>query len=324
MASIGIIGTAYPFRGGLAAYNERLARAFQQMPVQAGETPHQLMIYTFTVQYPAILFPGKTQYAEGPAPADLQIIRCIHSLNPVNWMRTGNFISQQKHDLIIVKYWLPFMAPCLGTIMRMIRRNHHTRIICILDNVIPHEHHVLDEALTRYFLKPVDAFVAMSQQVLHDLRHFTQKPARLVPHPVYDVYGTVVDKITACQQLGLDPQKRYALFFGFIRAYKGLDLLLQAFAEASVRELKDVQLIVAGEFYESPDSYLRLIQQLQLQDRVILHTHFIRDEEVKYYFSAADVVIQPYRSATQSGITQIAYHFEKPMIVTRVGGLSEM
>lgn len=317
MANISIIGTAYPFRGGLAAYNERLARAFQQLG-------HEVVIYTFTVQYPSFLFPGKTQYAEGSAPADLKIVRCIHSMNPFNWIRAGLMLSRMQPDVVVVKYWIPFMAPCFGTILRLIRRNQHTRIICILDNVIPHEHHVLGGMLTRYFLKPVDAFVAMSQQVLDDLRRFTDKPATLVPHPVYDVYGQAVDKHTACARLGLDPKKRYALFFGLIRAYKGLDLLLHAFAAPSVRELQDVYLIAAGEFYESPEPYLQLMEQLHLQDRVILHDHFIPDEEVKYYFSAADVIVQPYKSATQSGITQIAYHFEKPMIVTRVGGLPEM
>ncbi|SFV35336.1 glycosyltransferase [Thermoflavifilum thermophilum] len=317
MAKIHIIGTAYPFRGGLAAYNERLARAFQQLG-------HEVAIETFTVQYPAFLFPGKTQYAEGAAPADLKMVRCIHSMNPFNWVRVGLMLSRMQPDVVVVKYWIPFMAPCFGTILRLIRRNKHTRIICILDNVIPHEHHLLDGMLTRYFLKPVDAFIAMSQQVLDDLRRFTDKPAVLVPHPIYDVYGQAVDKNTACARLELDPKKRYALFFGLIRAYKGLDLLLRAFADPSVRELQDVHLIVAGEFYESPEPYLQLIEQLHLQDRVILHDHFIPDEEVKYYFSAADVIIQPYKSATQSGITQIAYHFEKPMIVTRVGGLPEM
>lgn len=331
MASIGIIGTAYPFRGGLAAYNERLARAFQQAKIDqtlpssdSDITAHEVVIYTFTVQYPAFLFPGKTQYVDAPPPEDLKIVRCIHSLNPINWIRVGLILSRRHLDVVVVKYWLPFMSPCLGTILRLIRRNRHTRIICILDNVTPHEHHLLDGLLTRYFLKPVDAFIAMSEQVLHDLRRFTQKPARLVPHPVYDVYGAPVDKDTACKHLGLDPQKRYALFFGFIRAYKGLDLLLRAFASPAMGQLSDVHLLVAGEFYESPEPYLALIQELKLQERIILHTHFIPDDEVKYYFCAADVVIQPYRSATQSGITQIAYHFEKPMIVTRVGGLPEM
>ncbi|MCL6523846.1 MAG: glycosyltransferase [Thermoflavifilum sp.] len=317
MARILLIGTAYPFRGGLAAFNERMARAFQQ----AG---HEVMIYTFTVQYPSFLFPGKTQFADGPPPADLQIQRKVHALNPLNWIRVGMHLKRLSPDLIIVKYWLPFMAPCFGTLLRLARLNKHSRIVCVLDNVIPHEQHFLDTVLTQYFLQPVDAFIAMSQQVWNDLRRFTNKPARLVPHPVYDVYGKPVSRDEACQKLGLDSNLRYVLFFGFIRAYKGLDLLLEAFADPRIREKPELRLIVAGEFYENREKYLQLIDAGKLHDRVILRNDFIPDEEVKYYFCAADVVVQPYRSATQSGISQIAYHFGKPMIVTRVGGLPEI
>ncbi len=310
-----ILGTAYPFRGGLAAYNERLAEEMQQTD--------EVEIWTFTVQYPGIIFPGKSQYSTDPAPAHLRIRRLINSVNPLNWWKVGRQIRRWAPDLIIVKYWLPLMGPCLGTLLRLGKRGQ-TKVVSVLDNVVPHEKRPGDVPFTRYFLKPVDAFIAMSQSVLNDLRQFEpSKPASLIPHPIYDNYGAIVSKAAARAHLKLDENKRYILFFGFIRQYKGLDLLLQAMAEEPMRKL-DIHLIVAGEFYEDAAPYQQLLQQLQLGDRVLMHTDFIPNEAVKYYFCAADLVVQPYKSATQSGISQIAYHFEKPMVVTNVGGLVEM
>jgi glycosyltransferase involved in cell wall biosynthesis len=189
--------------------------------------------------------------------------------------------------------------------------------------VLPHEKRIGDTTLTRYFLQPVHAFIAMSREVLNDLRRFTAKKAAFIPHPVYDHFGEPVDKIAARQHLGLEPDKRYVLFFGFIRAYKGLDLVLEAFSDEAIRR-SDIRLIVAGEFYENRQPYDELIHKYRLQPGLVLHTDFIPNEAVRYYFSAADIVVQPYRSATQSGISQMAYHFNKPMIVTNVGGLPEI
>ncbi|HEU4551469.1 MAG TPA: glycosyltransferase [Chitinophaga sp.] len=314
-ATILILGTAYPFRGGLAAYNERLAEELQQTA--------DVHIWTFTVQYPGFLFPGKSQYSTDPPPAHLRIRRIVNSINPLNWWMTGREIRRLNPDIIIVRYWLPFMGPCLGTILRIAKKDGHTRIVGLLDNVVPHEKRPGDVAFTRYFLKPVDVFVAMSQSVINDLRLFEPvKKASLIPHPIYDSYGELVPKAAARAHLQLDAGKRYILFFGFIRPYKGLDLLLQAMADERLSRL-DVQLIVAGEFYEDAAPYHQLIAQHQLGDKVLLHTDFIPNNDVKYYFCAADLVVQPYKSATQSGISQIAYHFEKPMVVTNVGGLAE-
>ncbi|MCW3466801.1 glycosyltransferase [Chitinophaga nivalis] len=311
-----ILGTAYPFRGGLAAYNERLAEELQQTD--------DVEIWTFTIQYPNFLFPGKSQYSTDPAPRHLRIKRLINAVNPINWWIMGRKIRQMNPDIIISKYWLPFMGPCLGTLLRLGKKGHRTKVIAVLDNVVPHEKRPGDVLFTKYFLKPVDAFVAMSQSVLNDLRTFEpHKPASLIPHPIYDNYGALISKEAARAQLKLTPGKRYILFFGFIRQYKGLDLLLQAMADERMKKL-DVHAIVAGEYYEDAAPYQQLLEQLQLGDRVLMHTDFIPTEAVKNYFCAADLVVQPYKSATQSGISQIAYHFEKPMVVTNVGGLVEM
>ena len=312
-----ILGTAYPYRGGLSAFNERLAREYQ-------EQGHEVEIYTFTHQYPDFLFPGKTQYSTEPAPEGLKIVRKVHSYNPFNWFKVGREIKRKKPDLMITKFWLPFMSPCFGTIARIVRRNKHTRLISILDNVIPHEHRIGDKLFVRYFIRPTDGFVAMSKSVLIDLRLFTKdKPAVFSPHPLYDHYGERLPRETALQTLNLPADQRYVLFFGFIRAYKGLDLLLEAFTDDRLRQ-QNVKLIVAGEFYGDPEPYHKQIKELGIEDRIVLCTDFIPDSEVNRYFSAADIVAQPYKTATQSGVTQVAFHFEKPMLVTNVGGLPEI
>lgn len=314
--SVVIIGPAHPLRGGLASYDERLARAFQSQ----GD---KVSIYTFSLQYPGFLFPGTTQYSSEPAPADLSIKVCINSVNPFNWLSVGNELKKLRPDIIVLRYWLPFMGPCLGTILRRVKKNRHTKVVCIADNIIPHEKRPGDVPFTKYFVKPVDAFITMSEKVLSDLPTFAAgKPARFVPHPLYDNFGEKIDKAAARAHLQIEPSIKVVLFFGFIRKYKGLDILFDA-----VKLLKqktggsDIKVLVAGEFYEDRKSYDEQIEQLGIKDQLILKTDFIQDSEVKYYLCAADVVIQPYRSATQSGVTPLAYHFEVPMIVTNVGGL---
>lgn len=317
-----IIGPAHPLRGGLASFNERLARAFMH-------NGYDVTICTFTLQYPEILFPGTTQYSEEPPPADLKILPMINSVNPLNWLLTGKKLRHLRADLIVVRYWLPFMGPALGTILRQVKKNSHTRIVCIADNVIPHEKRIGDKAFTRYFLKPVDAFITMSNKVLSDLRQFTIKPAQCVSHPLYDNFGNPVSMAEARSHLHLPADKRILLFFGFIRKYKGLDWLLEAMHILKLHAEKHPDfempiLVIAGEYYEDPKPYETLLNTLRLHDSVILHTQFITDSEVKYFLCAADAVVQPYKSATQSGVTPLAYHFEIPMIVTRVGGLPDM
>ena len=312
MSRVIIIGPAHPLRGGLASFNQRLAKEF----IDKG---YDCSIYSFSLQYPSFLFPGKTQFTEEPAPEGIRIHSVINSVNPLNWVTVGNRIKKENADLIIVRFWLPFMGPALGTILRRVRKNTHTRIVCIADNVIPHEKRPGDTPFTSYFLKSCDSFITMSEKVMQDLRQFEKtKPAKLVTHPLYDNFGEAISKKEARQHLGLPAEQKIILFFGFIRHYKGLDLLLEA-----MKELKDVKLLVAGEFYEDEKPFRDQIESLGIIDQLILRTEFIPDGEVKYYLSAADAVIQPYRNATQSGVTPLAYHFEKPMIVTNVGGLPD-
>ncbi|CAN5525290.1 glycosyltransferase family 4 protein [soil metagenome] len=312
-----MLGPAHPLRGGIAAYNERLAREFQLR----GD---DVTLYSFSLQYPVFLFPGKTQYSNETAPTDLKIVTCVNSINPLNWIVTGLKLKKLKPDVLILRFWIPFMGPCLGTIARIVKLNHHTTIIAILDNIIPHEKRIGDKILSKYFLKSCDGFIAMSKQVIDDLISFlpSAKPL-LIPHPVYDHYGDAVPKDVACKELNIDPEQKYILFFGFIRNYKGLDILLKAMAVPAMKS-SGIKLIIAGEFYEDEQPYLTLIQDLGIKDQLILATSFIPDQRVKYYFSAASLVVQPYKSATQSGISQMAYHFLKPMVVTNVGGLPEI
>lgn len=313
MASIVIIGPAHPLRGGLATFNQRLAKEFNAQ----GDT---CSIYSFSLQYPSFIFPGTTQYTTEPAPENLQIHTVINSINPFNWIKTGNRLKKERPDFIIVRFWLPLMGPALGTILRRVRKNKYTRIICIADNVIPHEKRPGDKPFTRYFLNSCDAFITMSEKVMNDLRSFEpDRPARLVTHPLYDNFGEILPKAEARKHLGLPEHEKIILFFGFIRKYKGLDLLLEA-----LPSMPGIRLLVAGEFYEEEKHYQELIDRLGIRQQLILKTDFIPDSEVKYYLCAADAVIQPYRNATQSGVTPLAYHFEIPMVVTNVGGLPDL
>jgi glycosyltransferase involved in cell wall biosynthesis len=309
-----IIGPAYPLRGGLATFDQRLAEEFQNQG-------HDASLISFSLQYPSLLFPGKTQYSDDPAPGHLKIHSLINSINPFNWLKVGSKIRKCKPDIIVVRYWIPFMGPALGTILRQVRKNRHTRIVCIADNVIPHESRPGDRMFTRYFLKSCDAFITMSEKVMSDLRNFEPyKPASFIQHPLYDTFGDKLPKAEARKILELPEDEKIILFFGFIRNYKGLDILIRAMADERLKEA-GIRLLVAGEFYEDEKRYRDLITELKLQDRIILRNHFIPDTGVRNYLSAADLVVQPYRNATQSGVTPLAYHFEKPMVVTNVGGL---
>ncbi len=301
----------------MATFNERLAREL----IDQG---HRVEIFTFSLQYPAFLFPGKTQYSDEPPPEGLDIRIRVNSINPINWLMVGRDIARLAPDYLIIRYWLPFMAPCLGSIARLVRRNASTRILAITDNVVPHEKRPADRLLTRYFLGPVHRFLCMTRSVGKDLESFGIEPSRIriSPHPLYDNFGEPLSRELAREHLELDQKQRIVLFFGFIRAYKGLDLLIRAMAEEEIRRL-DVKLLVAGEFYDSPKDYHQLAQSLGL-DNILWHTDFIPSARVRDYFCAADLVAQPYKTATQSGVTQVAYHFEVPMLVTAVGGLPEM
>lgn len=309
-----IVGTLHPYRGGLAAFNERLAQQF----VDEG---HQVECVTFTLQYPKILFPGKTQYTTSPSPKGLSIVREVNSCNPFNWIRVGRRLRKKHADLIVFAYWMSFMAPCFGTIARLSK----TRCVALVHNMIPHEPNLLDKLFPRYFVNAMSGFTTLSQSVISDIEHFDHhhKPKTTAPHPIYDHYGSRISKEDARRKLGLKVEGRYVLFFGFIRDYKGLDLLLDAFGSIALQD-QGVNLVVAGEFYGDPKAYMEQIRRLDISDRVVLCNDYIPDNEVNLYFCASDIVAQPYKTATQSGVTQVAFHFEKPMLVTNVGGLPEI
>lgn len=316
---ITFLGPAHPYRGGIADFSNRLALQFD-------EEGHDVDMLTFKLQYPRFLFPGKTQLTGSAPPKDIRIRRVLNSINPFNWIITGLRIRRERPDILLIRYWLPFMAPCLGTVARIAKKNRYqyTKVICIFDNVIPHEKRPGDRCLTKFFIKSIDGAVVMSQTVLDDLMRFRKNvPVVINPHPLYDNYGKGVKREEALEKLGLDPENSYMLFFGLVRKYKGLELLLEAFAGKRFRNRK-LKLIVAGEFYEDESLYRELVRKYDIEDDVIIHNKYIPNDEVPLYFSAADLVVQPYRSATQSGVTQIAYYYEVPMLVTDTGGLREI
>ncbi|PKP51310.1 MAG: glycosyl transferase family 1 [Bacteroidetes bacterium HGW-Bacteroidetes-12] len=312
-----IIGPAYPYRGGIALFTERLAQQFIQ-------EKHEVEIITFTLQYPSFLFPGKTQFSDSDSFYDLNISRKINSINPFSWIKVGKQLKQNQPDMVIFNYWMPFMAPCFGTIASISRKNKITKCIALAHNIIPHEKRIGDRCLTKFFTSKMDAFLVLSQRVFDDLNNFAPfKPKKISPHPLYDNFGDEKSKNNAQQALNLASDFKYILFFGIIRKYKGLDILLEAFADERI-DKTNIKLIIAGEFYEDEQPYLDLMKKLNIQEHIILINEFIADNQVANYFCAVDIVAQPYKNATQSGVTQIAYHFNKPMLVTDVGGLKEM
>ncbi len=316
---ITVLGPSYPYRGGIAEFNNRLVKQFTS-------EDHETDICTFSLQYPGFLFPGKTQYSDSPPPAGVKISRILNSVNPFNWIITGFKIRKKRPDILLIRYWIPFLAPCLGTVARIARMNRfrYTKVICIFDNVIPHEKRPFDRLFTKYLLGSIDGAVVMSQTVLEDLDKSGSKvPVIYSPHPLFDNYGSRIPREEALKKFDLDPGNSYLLFFGFVRPYKGLDLLLEAFGDPRLRDRK-IKLIVAGEFYESDSTYKAIIKKHSLENDVIIYDRFIKNEEIPSVFSLADLVVQPYRSATQSGVTQIAFHFEKPLLVTDTGGLKEI
>ena len=313
-----IVGSAYPLRGGgITTFNELLATKLQ-------EQGHTVKIITFSLQYPSLLFPGKSQYTDEVRAEHLDIEVSVNSINPINWIREGLRIKKMNADLVIFRYWIPFISPCLGTIARILKRNGKSKVVAIADNIIPHEPTLIDRPLTKYFVKSCDGFVTMSKSVLEDLNTFkVTKPKAYNPHPMYENFGPAMDKSEARKKLGLQTDGKYLLFFGFIRKYKGLDVLLRAFADKRIQDAQ-IKLIIAGEYYDSPEEYQNLIKNNKLEEAVVQATDFIPDSEVSSYFCASDMVVQTYKTATQSGVTQIAYYYHKPMLVTDVGGLAEL
>lgn len=316
MAKIFIIGPAYPLRGGLATFDELFCNAFN-------EQGHDCEIISYSLQYPNFLFPGSTQFdTSGNAPKNIKIHTLINSVNPLSWIKAAKFIKKQKPDFIVFRFWIPFMGPALGSIARMVRKSG-VKVLAITDNVIPHETRPGDVAFAKYFINACDGFVTMSKAVMKDLEKFTNTThKKYLLHPLYTSFGEKLNKLDARMALGLPEDKQLVLFFGLIRNYKGLDMLLDAMNE--LKSHPNIVLVIAGEFYEDKQPYLDLIKNYCIENQVIIHGKFIANEDVKLYFSATDLVTLPYRSATQSGVTQVSFHFEVPTLVTNVGGLGEI
>ncbi len=312
-----IVGTAYPYRGGIANFNERVATEFESKG-------HNVEIYTFTLQYPSFLFPGKTQYSTEKSDNKLNIKRKVNSINPFNWIRVGLELKKMKPDIIVFRHWTPFMAPCLGTISRIAKKNKHSEIKLIVDNVFPHEKLPFQKMLAKYIIKSADSVVVMSKKVLSDLKQVAPKVnGSFLYHPLYDNYGKAIDKQEAIRQLNIDANYKYLLFFGFIREYKGLDILLKSLAIDKIKN-SDIKLIVAGEFYDDEAKYQKIISDYNIADKLVMFSTYISNSQIPVIFSACDLVVQPYKSATQSGVAQLAYFYEKPMVITNVGGLHEI
>jgi glycosyltransferase involved in cell wall biosynthesis len=311
--NITIVGTAFPLRGGIAHYNALLAQALGKR--------HTVNTITFKRQYPAFLFPGKSQQESGDSADTPPAPELVDSINPFNWISVGRKLKRERPDLVIFKYWLPFFGPCFGTIARIARSNGHTKVLFICDNVLPHEHRPGDRAFTRYAFAAVDYFLVQSAAVERDLKTIHPAAAyRFAAHPIYNNFGVPVDKQSARKALGIEDQ-RVLLFFGYIRLYKGLHVLLDAIHRLSPS--LPLRLLVVGEFYDDESTYRSRVEALGLASRVTIISDYVPNNRVRDYFSAADAVVLPYISATQSGIAQIAYNFDKPIIATDVGGLAE-
>lgn len=318
MAKVFIIGPGFPLRGGPAQFNENLCREFNKMG-------HDAQIISYSLQYPNFLFPGSSQYeTSGSAPTDIKIHTLINTVNPFNWIKTARFIKKEKPDFIIFRYWLPFFGPSLGTIGRLVKRGTKIKVLALTDNIIPHEKRAGDKPFTKYFVNSCDGFITMSKAVFNDISQFTPTDKKVFsPHPMYETYGAAISKSEARKKLNLNESDKVILFFGLIRKYKGLDILLEAMNAPEIKN-QNIKLLVAGEFYEDKQPYLDLVKKYNLENQVIFHSQFIPNEEVRNYFCASDLVAQTYRNATNSGVTMVGYYYEKPMLVTDVGGLSEL
>lgn len=311
---IAILSAFYPYRGGIAQFNANIFRVMEQLPGV------EVKAFTFSRQYPDLLFPGKSQYVGEQDVADrIPSQAVLDTVNPISYLTAARQIIDYAPDVLITRYWMPFFAPSLGMVAQQVRRKG-VKVLGILDNVVPHERRMLDGMLTSYYLRQHDGFVVMSEAVKDDLLSFSPQARYLKrPHPLYDHFGNPWERAQAREALGLHPDKKTLLFFGFIRDYKGLDVLLESFGGLG----PDYQLLIAGECYGSFDAYQAQIDALPNAADVHVFNDYISDDRVPVFFSASDVCVLPYKSATQSGIAAISFHFELPMIVTDVGGLKE-
>ena len=310
-----LVGPFPPFRGGISDLNAALADHLSKR--------HEIHAINFTTQYPKVLFPGKTQFKKGDSAQEVDSIRCLSSINPFSWRKTAYKIIDIDPDLVLFRFWLPFFAPAFSGVAKKIRKYSDATIMAICDNIIPHEKRLLDTRLTKRFFGFIDSFIVLSKKVENELLSFIPEAKyKYSPHPIYSIFNNTLSKEQAKAELKL-ATKKVLLFFGLIREYKGLDILINAMEKIKT-ELEDYTLLIVGECYENENKYTELIKKAGITDNVKCHYSFIPDNEVGKYFSAADVVVLPYKTASQSGIVQIAYHFDTPVIVSNVGGLPEI
>ena len=310
-----LVGPFPPFRGGISDLNAALADHLSKR--------HEIHAINFTTQYPKVLFPGKTQFKKGDSAQEVDSIRCLSSINPFSWRKTAYKIIDIEPDLVLFRFWLPFFAPAFSGVAKKIRKYSDATIMAICDNIIPHEERLLDTRLTKRFFGFIDSFIVLSKKVENELLSFVPEAKyKYSPHPIYSIFNNTLSKEQAKAELKL-ATKKVLLFFGLIREYKGLDILINAMEKIKT-ELEDYTLLIVGECYENENKYTDLIKKAGITDNVKCHYSFIPDNEVGKYFSAADVVVLPYKTASQSGIVQIAYHFDTPVIVSNVGGLPEI
>jgi glycosyltransferase involved in cell wall biosynthesis len=312
---IALISVAPPYRGGISKQTSILVENLSKN--------HSVDVINYSRQYPDFLFPGKTQYLDDKSEND-NSSRMIDSINPLTWFSTGNKLAKKNYDLVIFRFWNPFFAPALGVISGIIKKkSSYTKLMSLCDNILPHEKTPFAYFLTTYLFDKLDGHIVQSSQTENELQEVVENPVYEKRfHPIYTNFPKKIDKITARKKLGLSA-KNIILYFGIIRDYKGFDILLNAIAELKDSGL-DFHLLAGGECYGSDEKYTQLISNLGISDYITWHNKYIPDSEVSNYFSAADVVALPYRTASQSGVTQIAYSYDLPVIVTKVGGLPEI
>lgn len=313
-----IIGPAHPYRGGNSLFVSHIYEALKE--------DFEVKIFNYSLLYPSILFPGKTQYDESTtlikkAPNE----RLVNSISPISWFQVANRIIKQNPDLVVFDWWHPFFAFCHFTISELIKKKFRRKILFITENFISHESNFVDRGLTRLGLKNASSFLVLSNIVEKEVGRISRgRKIYKSELPIYDCYDTHETKSISDlrKELGFSEQDKILLFFGYVRKYKGLDLLIEAFPEIKA-SLPNAKLLIVGEFYDSPDVYTNAIKKLGIENATVIINKFVPNEDVGKYYTACDLVILPYRSATQSGILNVAYGFSKPVVVTNVGGLSE-
>lgn len=308
---IAILSPFHPFRGGIAQFNARLYTELAKK--------NEVKAFSFTTLYPGFLFPGKSQFVSEQDPAiAIENERLLNSINPFSYIRTAKQINKYQPDILFIPYWISFLAPAFGSIVRLIKKD--IKVIVLVHNAIPHEKRFFDSAFAKFFFRKCDSFITLSELVKRDLLQLIPDANILInPHPVYDHYKERINKSEACRELNIKPDKKNLLFFGLIREYKGLDILIKAMSFLD----ESYQLIIAGESYDDFNKYQSLIDQSPLKENITVKNQYIPDDMVTLLFSASDALILPYRSATQSGVLLLAYQMETPVITTNVGTLGD-